>query len=381
MKYGYKSLIVIIISTLIQPFSPAVAGGVGDGGGQGIVCRNDDGTVASAQLLDLAEAENFFLFNLKKQPKDRPYLEIAREYAAILDNAIPANMPTSTKTSTSGNAPAKISYDISVGVLLSKFLKNQRIKELVDLIDVTKSLIPGNSFKIPAVQDSNPKILPSAKNCSLEQIAVYRDGTNQVHFVGSVWNELNNVNKAALLIHESLYRVLREMNDTTSDRTRKMVAYLFGGLKFEWILDGLPLEYLFCWTTDAEASFRFAVYPISTDYVAAQFLVYNGEVMFNKTVTALHMLPFARQFGLGIPHRGDIPNTNILSNKIKNPLLDIPNYSFYVEENKPNAGAIVASIEASSLVSGQNPKQITCNPGLSLINYGPNKSVGIKSQW
>ncbi len=239
-------------------------------------------------------------------------------------------------------------------------------------------LIPGNNFKIPAVQDSNPKILPSAKNCSLEQIAVYRDGTNQVHFVGSIWNQLNSVNKAALLIHESLYRNLRGMGDTTSDRTRKLVAYLFGGLQFEWILDGLPQKYLFCWTNDAEASFRFAVYPISADYVVAQFLVYNGEVMFNKTVGHLSILPFARQFGLPIPPLGNTPISNTVLNKMKNPLLDVPNYSFQIEVNNP--GAIVSSIEASSLVSGRNQKQITCNPGLSLITYESNGSVSITSK-
>lgn len=108
--------------------------------------------------------------------------------------------------------------------------------------------------------------------------------SNKVYFVGSVWNQLNNVNKAALLIHEALYRNLRGMGETTSDRARKTIAYLFSGMKFEWVLEGLSQKYLFCWTNDAAASFRFAVYPRGGNLVTAQFLVYNGEVMLSKTV-------------------------------------------------------------------------------------------------
>src|SRR5688572_3302365 len=134
-------------------------------------------------------------------------------------------------------------------------------------------LIPGE-IAIPPVGDSRPRVLPTKKGCAIEQVAVYADGTHKVRIVEHVWNKFSDADKAGLLIHEALYRRLRELGDSTSDRARKVVGYLFGGHEFHGLLDGAPLKFLTCWSNDKEASFRFIVYPANSGTVTAHFLVY-----------------------------------------------------------------------------------------------------------
>ena len=367
-----RILVIAIMALIGTTPSFAALGNSSGGGGQGIVCRNDDGAVTSAELLDLAEAENYLLLELQQQPTEKSYLEIAHDYAAILNEAIPSTMPTSKMTTTHSDSREEISYDINIGILFSK-KNNPFVSSLVDWIDSGKKLIPGNNFSIPPVGDSHPRIVPVAKNCRVEQIAFYKDGNNQVYIVGSIWNKLDNTNKAALLIHEALYRNLRELGDSTSDRTRKTIGYLFSGMKFEWVLNGLPQEYLFCWSQDREASFQFVVYPNENNHATALFLVYDGEIMLTKTTTDLNLAPFARAFGMPISQKYNITNMNT----IQNPLLDLPNYSFRTAFNDSN-GEVTASIEAFALTAGNNKKQISCQKGPSLITYGDNGSVSIK---
>jgi hypothetical protein len=347
--------------------SVGYAGGIGDGGGQGVVCRNDDGSVASAKLLDLVEAQKYFLLKLKDESSSRPYLEIADEYAAILDGANFTSFPTSQWSSHPSSATSwEWEYEINPPFLHTKF-----IRSAVDGIDAGKMLIPGDDFKIPAVGDSHPLIVPTAKGCGIEQIAIYKDGINQVHFVGAIWEKLSNIDKAGLLIHEALYRSFREMGETTSDRARKTIGYLFSGLKFERVLDGLPKKYLFCWTRDPEVSFRFAVYPNRNGLAVAQFLVYDGQIMVRKTLGLLDFRPFAKKFGLPMSPVG---NYGILRS-MDNPLLDRPRYDFEMKTDS-KGGPVTMTIEASTLMNGKDPKQISCRSQLSSVFYGADGSVG-----
>jgi hypothetical protein len=316
----------------------AFAGPGASGGGQAFVCRNSDGTVASAKLLDLVEAEDYFLLQLPTQPQDRPYLEIAHEYAAILDGSIASSYPPLWKeVQTVGNGSQQLDYEVNMLATPKSVLEGT-----VDRIDATKMFIPGNDFQIPPVGDSHPLVLPSEKGCSIEQVALYSDNSEQVHFVESVWSKLDNLNKAALLIHESLYRDLRGFGDTSSDRTRRAVAYLFGGLKFDWILAGVPEQYLVCWTTDASVSFQFVVYPKGDHEVTAQFLVYNGQNSLTKTTTDLPDAQFASAFGSPAP----LTSTILKTDEISNPLLEMPKYTFMTAYNSKKV--IVSTIEAFS---------------------------------
>lgn len=360
---------LISVNAFANNPNSAIMGGTSSGGGQGIVCRNDDGTVASAKLLDLAEAQDYFLLTLQPQPANRPYLDIAHDYAAILESAMPSVLPTSKETSQNGTQPPQISYDLDPGALLTKQNKYAFITTLVNQIDMGKMIIPGNDFKLPPVGDSTPLVLPSAKNCSIEQIAVYTDGDDQVHFVGGIWDQLDNVNKAALLIHEALYRTMRQLGDTTSDYTRKANGYLFGGMQYQWILQGLPQDYLSCWTTDANASYQFVVYPNDTTSVTAQFLVYNGQIMLTNTTTVLNLAPFANVFGLKASPVFD----EVESETLSNPLLSAPTYNFGMDDE---TGTMKIWFNEVTLVGGTNQNWVTCKDHLSTVTYTSN-GVGV----
>ena len=369
-----KKLILAILCLLVTNF--AFAGGNGSGGGQGIVCRNDDGTVASAELLDLAEAQGYYLLKLSPQPASRPYIDIAREYASILDNAIPSSDPISNGTKTDGSQ-VSVSQEIDPSIILSHMNHDDYVLSSVNEIDKDKMLIPGNNYKIPPVSDSHPRILPSGKRCDLEQIAVYTDGNNQVHFVGAIWKKLNNINKAALLVHEALYRNLRMMGDKFSDQTRKAVGYLFSGMKFNWVLDGLPQKYLSCWTTDPRdptksSAFEFVVYPGSDNFVTADFLVFNNEVMLTRTAVNLDIAPFAAAFGRPAPK----PQNLVVAQTIENPLPDVSNLAFSINVDS-TTGKLSSSLEASGDSFGDNPQAIQCNDHLSSIVIGADGSVAI----
>jgi hypothetical protein len=369
-----KRLSPLLLATATTFFcASAFAGPGASGGGQGIVCRNPDGTVASAKLLDLVEAQDYFLLSLQSQPADRPYMEIAHEYAAILDGAMALVNPIAQTSEQVGNLPPQVGFEVNESLVLSHTDKIQHmISFTLDEMNARKMLIPGDDFAIPPVGDSHPLVLPTQKGCAIEQIALYTDGNDAVHFVGGIWNSLDNVNKAALLIHEILYRRLRGMGDTTSDQTRKANGYLFSGMKFEWVMDGVPQKYRNCWTNDANHSFQFVVYPDEQSSVTLQFLVYDNEVMLTKTATSLSAAFFGGAFGLPMSS----PGNEAVINTILNPLLDSPNYEFNITVD-PTSGAISSSFEAFAATAGKNPLQISCNDHLSEITYGADGSVSV----
>ncbi|MEN0057706.1 MAG: hypothetical protein AAGB31_02635 [Bdellovibrio sp.] len=369
VSYVIPTLVATFLSSLYVQALPRHQGGVGDGGGQGIVCRDDNGQVLSAELLDIVEAKYFYLLPVSKD-NSLSYIEITKKYADILDASIPSADLSSRSTVQRGTEAPKISYDLNVGALPLKKGGYAFIKEGALRIDAKKFLIPGSDFSIPPVWDSNPRVLPSKKGCSLEQIALYTDGDNDVRFIEDVWNKLDNVNKAALLIHESLYKIQRFSGEVYSDRTRKAVGYLFSGMKFDWILRDMPQSYLSCWTTDVAASFRFIVYP-KGNRAEALFIRYDNEVMLTRTVGTLDLSPFAKAYGLSASGS----NTTVFR-KLDNRLLEKPNYAFSTIVNE--SGEVTASIAANNGNGQGQALPIQCKQSLSSISYGDDGSVTVR---
>lgn len=366
-----------LVSFVLALFSPSigVAGPGLSGGGQGVVCRNSDGTVKSAELLDLAEAEKYYLLHLSDNSTATDYREVLKQYAAVLDQSIPYSDPTSGWSISEGDKTIKRGFDINAAIYREHTGNYKDIIESANQIDQTKMLIPGDDFKIPPVADSNPHIIPTAQGCGIEQIAVYSDGDGKVRFVESVWEKMDNTNRAALLIHESLYRVLRLNGETSSDRARKTIAYLFSGLKFKWIIEGLPKQFLMCWTTDQNASFRFALVPGQGNHATAYFLSYAGETMMTRTVGSLPLAPFTGYFGLP---QISLQNESIIQT-IENPLLELPDYNFSVMvDNKTGEPSI--SLEAIQLAAGLHLMPIQCGEALNSVTIGNDGSVEVSTR-
>lgn len=256
---------------------PTLHGGVGDGGGEGIVCRNSDGTVQSAKVLDLVEAEFYHKLSISQDIKELSYLELAIAKANNLDNVFFGASPFSEHLYSDGRKE----YDISLGLIFGKANNFTLINNNIAAIDAGKKMISGDAYAIPAVGDSNPLVEAREPNCKLEQIAIYNDGNKQVHFVENVWNALDNQNKAALLLHEAIYAIFRDASMLNSDYARKIVGYAFAGYQFEWLLDGLANSYVSCWTTDVDHSFKF-VAQNAGEKIQVFFTEYDGEVQISK---------------------------------------------------------------------------------------------------
>lgn len=370
MKHILMTVSIALASyTLAGAAAPLKLGGIGDGGGQGIVCRGQSGEVLSAQLLDLQEATDYYALTLEPQPETRPYLEIAREYAIRIGSAMPFAFPTSYWTNSTNGVVKASGYEVGFGAVKKKG-DGEQLADTVKRIDEKKILVNSNS-KIPPVGDSNPRILPAASNCEIEQIARYKDSNHSVHIQAPIWEKLSNVGKAALLVHEALYRKMREFGELNSDRTRTAVAYLFAGLKYEPALTGVADKFLTCWTEDAEATFRFVVYPDARGQMTANFLIYNGEVMLTKTEAIVPLGLFAESFGKPKSNPG---NSKVLYS-LENPMIEYPNYSFSTQTDADNNVSVY--LEAAALVGGLNQKRISCNNHLTTIIQKEDGSITI----
>lgn len=77
------------------------------------------------------------------------------------------------------------------------------------------------------VDDANNVVVPN--NCQLEQLANYTN-QNQILVNGEIYNSLNDSNKAALVVHEALFKIFRMYGATNSVRARKSVALGFSNI-------------------------------------------------------------------------------------------------------------------------------------------------------
>ncbi len=169
-------------------------------GGTGIACYDSNGKLTSVRLLDLWEAE-------------------------ILDGVRP------------GISISK--YQIQVRTqakILAKLLHSDPY--YVELTEETLGKIqllpPGARLQLTG--DVNTVLAPSL-GCQYVQIANHTN-TGRLFVVGDFWDRLDEMNRAALLTHETLYLFMRTWDERNSDRIRRTVALLFSGHplkeKIEW---------------------------------------------------------------------------------------------------------------------------------------------------
>lgn len=174
-------LFLILISSL------AMAGDKGNGG-YSIVCRDNDGPITSAEILDVYEGRILYKRNF-----------------AVDQNSVEDLVNV---------ALARVDY---WGAFANK------LKKEIALIEKNMILIPeGNELEL--TDDAFPPI--KKKGCKFEQLANYTN-SGEVLVSQEIFDRLDNVNKAAMFIHEALYSIRRKsVGDTTSQTTRKFTAHL-----------------------------------------------------------------------------------------------------------------------------------------------------------
>ena len=185
--------IIFGISLLISsPIAFSSLGTGSSGGGYSVVCRNADGQINSAELLDLYEASHKFGLHLVESQND-----IQKDYADSFQRIHKKN-------------PNMDPFPYSqVDSAYNWFFSN------TSFLDSVK---PINDI------GHTPQII---SGCHLEQVAAFLDFESRVEIKNEIWEKLNLLNKAALMVHELMYRQFRELNDRTSEEVRANVACMF----------------------------------------------------------------------------------------------------------------------------------------------------------
>ncbi|OQW48810.1 MAG: hypothetical protein A4S09_13510 [Proteobacteria bacterium SG_bin7] len=302
----------------------SLAGGISDGGGNGVVCfmetvsfpsKKDDGyKMISAELLDLYEGK--IEFGLTPKESDADPMKQAEARLTQLKNAL---------------GPKG-------GALDSEWRELQQ-----NLVFLPKGT------KILPVEDSNHVVVPPA-GCQIIQLARYRkDG--RIYINSDVWDKLSNTHRAALLVHETLYSYLRFREEDNSDRTRIAVAHLFADMPFEPIDSGVQhsSESYICSSRTSEGfnpKYKFWLYPRkNTDFVTAQFEFLDKKVALSKTVA---------DFALKLPLHKYVQNSiaRVKSN------VDGSKYVIWVEKDRNESENFQIKIdEATTIGSGPNANE------------------------
>ncbi|MCB9073873.1 MAG: choice-of-anchor D domain-containing protein, partial [Bdellovibrionaceae bacterium] len=268
MKTGI-SLILFLFSISVfalPPFDPG-DGADSSGGGIAVVCRNPDQTITSVEMLDLYEGRVIYGLNIQAPGKTVPdSLKVIKDKLKVVFKNVPM-----------GKTPAYY----------------------IDKAQKDFKLLPPDAALVP-VNDGAELVIPT--NCTLEQLALYKNNTYLL--VNSVlWNQMDDLNKAALFAHEGIYTHERELGDKTSQRSRKIVAHLFSEYDFTSLLSEVPQDANECIAHHEQdlqlIAFQFYKFtnPFQKDEEVLQFTKFRGRYPYSLTDVRTPTWPWADQLG------------------------------------------------------------------------------------
>jgi hypothetical protein len=190
---------------LLMVSSLAFAGDKGNGG-YSIVCRDSAGTITSAELLDIYEGRILYKRNF-----------------AVDQNSV------------------QDLIDVATSRLGEWGLFADKLQKEIALIEQNSIYIPAGN-ELEPTDDAFPPI--KKVGCKFEQLANYTN-SGEVLISQEIFDRLDNVNKAAMFIHEAVYSIRRKaLGETTSQISRKLVAHLISinpdkAIIDRWVSDSL----------------------------------------------------------------------------------------------------------------------------------------------
>lgn len=225
---------------VLSALQTAHAGNREGNGGGAWVCGNADGSIARAELLDLREAEQRGLMvertNLISHDVQ---LKFALKKLAAVDPALVARM--------------------------QKVLDN--LKEVP---------APENMVLAPPA-DTGLKFLHGEANCSLQGVANYDDGLNQLDYSSDIKEAMSETDIAALYFHEALYKVQRDSIPVTISSTaaRNLTGAVFSSspLQVASPREGSENASFSCVAENraAEETYHFYIIPMNNGQSRVQF--------------------------------------------------------------------------------------------------------------
>lgn len=204
--------------------NPLAEGTVNGGGGKGVLCIRNG--VQTVETLDLYEAN--VLYGLKSTYNPQTETEAMDLFATLLTKHFwnPSSMP----------------LDEYKKFFLER-IQNIFLKDIKFISPDKKLNFTYDSFE-PLIE----------KNCEMVQVAHYYDESILL-IDQTLWNQMNWLNKMALLTHEAVYSLDRSNGSTNSIASRKLVGQLFSPKGARPKADGIPsdrTQFASCHLSDAK---------------------------------------------------------------------------------------------------------------------------------
>ncbi len=252
-----KTYLVLFLLSVSSAVVAGDKGGMGSGGGDAVVCY-DNNTIKSSTLLDLYEGQNIFSDNVITDQSDKTYNDYLELALKRLENT---------------------AYGL-YGVSKNK-LQVISLREAVKHIETKKRLI-SKSVVLSPINDSFEVFVP--KNCVVAQAAAFVD-EETILFDSNIWESMSELDKAGLILHEALYWYERDYTSKfDSRRPRRIVSLaLSDKWEFENVLEGLPSTYTLCSASWENEPTVFAVYEKENVAYLSFFLIAGNHVISKKT--------------------------------------------------------------------------------------------------
>lgn len=189
-----KQLLVVITHCTLL-IAAAKGGGKEGSGGSTVVCRDATGAIQSVEFLDLYEGQEEYRLNIEKKSGT------AEEQARAMEKRLLLADPDYF-------APFRKELDF--------------ILERKNVLDKGVGVNP--------VYDSFPTLFK--KDCKIEQLANYK-GNGVVHIDGDFWEKMGETDRAALYVHEAVYKLIRDTEPVLakdSAKARIITGHLFSDL-------------------------------------------------------------------------------------------------------------------------------------------------------
>lgn len=239
-----KSFFVLLSFLSLSSF----AGNERGNGGNAVVCRNTDGTIRSAELLDLYEGRA-----LQGLDYDALAGTVEDNYSRIIES--------------------------SFGILPPE----ERLK--FDLVKNSFKMLPPG-VALESIADSRQIIVP--RDCKIEQVANSYNALN-IFVVSDIYNHFSDLDRLGLLLHEAFYHLDRHGQIVDSRYTRRVVAQILSkSVTIEPITDGIDRAEDFLCTSYAHFAgqsakeTRFWAKDLTGNRWRLQFEKLNGHQVYSK---------------------------------------------------------------------------------------------------
>ncbi len=232
------------------------AGGWTSGGGIGVKCQ--EAKSDSTQILDLYEG--LHVWNLQPLPMNLSVESEIQE--AVFRWLYTQVFPT---------------VDLIKNPIIINEWKKQEANRILE--DFNRNVVwIKNGAPIPPTNDATKPRLP--KNCSFIQIALLKP-TGQILIDNGLWSQLDNRNKAALILHESFYKITLDLGELNSDTTRQFNAMIFSQTQPTRKFFDIPLNKVILCTTKKASETKYTEFYYYYSNQAGSYIA-NFNQIFNS---------------------------------------------------------------------------------------------------